>query len=101
VVPSEAFANNNVGCIFSSVCLSLSVYLSIYLSMALQPFVGPCPLFNFLILYTVGRTPWTGDQPVTSLLCYNNLVGLFELYCHVFLFTWLITVGSGSDESIY
>jgi hypothetical protein len=20
--------------------------------------------FNFLILYTVGRTPWTGDQPV-------------------------------------
>jgi hypothetical protein len=22
-------------------------------------------------------------------------------YCHVFLFTWLIIVGSGSDESIY
>jgi hypothetical protein len=21
-------------------------------------------LFSFLILYTVGRTPWTGDQPV-------------------------------------
>jgi hypothetical protein len=20
--------------------------------------------FSFLILYTVGRTPWTGDQPV-------------------------------------
>jgi hypothetical protein len=20
--------------------------------------------FNFLILYTVGRTPWTGDQPI-------------------------------------
>jgi hypothetical protein len=25
---------------------------------------GPWPLFQFLNLYTVGRTPWTGDQPV-------------------------------------
>jgi hypothetical protein len=33
-------------------------------SMALQPFVGPRPLFSFLILHTVGRTPWTGDQNV-------------------------------------
>jgi hypothetical protein len=32
--------------------------------MALQPFVGPWPFFKFLILYTVGRTSWTGDQPV-------------------------------------
>jgi hypothetical protein len=27
-----------------------SIYLSIYLSMALQPFVGPWPLFQFLDL---------------------------------------------------
>jgi hypothetical protein len=33
--------------------------------MAERPFVGPWPLFNFLILYTVGSTPWKGDQPVT------------------------------------
>jgi hypothetical protein len=42
-------------------------YLSnaeVYLSMALQPFVGPWPLFQFLDFYTVDRTPWTGDQPV-------------------------------------
>jgi hypothetical protein len=39
-------------------------YRYICLSMALQPFVGLWPLFSFLILYTVGRTPWTGDQPV-------------------------------------
>jgi hypothetical protein len=32
--------------------------------MALQPSVGPWPFFSFLILYTVGRTPWTGDRPV-------------------------------------
>jgi hypothetical protein len=25
---------------------------------------GPWPLFRFLNLCTVGRTPWTGDQPV-------------------------------------
>jgi hypothetical protein len=31
--------------------------------MALQPFVVPWPLFQFLhLFYTVGRTPWTGDQ---------------------------------------
>jgi hypothetical protein len=32
--------------------------------MALQPFVGPWPLCQFLNLYTVRRTLWTGDQPV-------------------------------------
>jgi hypothetical protein len=36
----------------------------IYLSRALQPFLGPRALFQFLDLYTVGSTPWTGDQPV-------------------------------------
>jgi hypothetical protein len=23
-------------------------------------------LFSFLIVYTVGRTPWTGDQPIAK-----------------------------------
>jgi hypothetical protein len=33
--------------------------------MALQPFVGPWPRFQFLdLFYIIGRTPWTGDQPV-------------------------------------
>jgi hypothetical protein len=44
--------------------VTFCIYLSIYLSTALQPFFGPWPLFSSLILYTVGRTPWTGDQPV-------------------------------------
>jgi hypothetical protein len=39
----------------------LLVYNSLSLSLALQPF-GWWPLFSFLILYTVGRTSWTGDQ---------------------------------------
>jgi hypothetical protein len=33
------------------------------LSMALQPTVGPWPLFSFVILYVAGRTPWTGISP--------------------------------------
>jgi hypothetical protein len=32
--------------------------------IALQPFIGPWPLFQFLNLYTAGRKPWTEDQPV-------------------------------------
>jgi hypothetical protein len=36
-----------------------------YLSMAVQSFVGPWPLFQFLNLHTVGWTPRLGDQPVT------------------------------------
>jgi hypothetical protein len=44
--------------------LSGSLFMT-YLSLSLQPFFGPLAgIFSFLILYTVGRTPWTGDQPV-------------------------------------
>jgi hypothetical protein len=32
--------------------------------MALQPFVGPWPLIQFLNPYTVAKTPWTGVMPV-------------------------------------
>jgi hypothetical protein len=39
----------------------LILFLS--LSMALQPF-EPGRFYSFSILYTVGRTPWTGNQPV-------------------------------------
>jgi hypothetical protein len=39
-------------------------YLGFYSIVALQLFVGPWPLFQFLNQCTVGRTPWTGDQPV-------------------------------------
>jgi hypothetical protein len=38
--------------------ISLSIYLRLY-----SP-CGPWSLFQFLNLYTVGRTPWTGNQPV-------------------------------------
>jgi hypothetical protein len=34
--------------------------------MALQPFIEHWPLFNFLIFYTIGRIPRTGDQPVAK-----------------------------------
>jgi hypothetical protein len=38
--------------------------LIFYSSMALQPSVGPWPFLQFRnLLYTVGRTRWTSDQP--------------------------------------
>jgi hypothetical protein len=30
-----------------------------------NPLLGFDRLFSVLILYTVGRTPWTGDQPIS------------------------------------
>jgi hypothetical protein len=42
----------------------LPICLSVYISMALQPFVGPLPLFQVLDFYKVGKTPLTGDQQV-------------------------------------
>jgi hypothetical protein len=44
-----------------SVCLS--IYLFIY-GFTVSPFFDLGRFFSFLIFYTVGRTPWTGDQPV-------------------------------------
>jgi hypothetical protein len=61
--------------VYLSVCVYLSAYLSIYLSIYLSvclsvclwlysPFLDLDHIFSFLILYTVCKTPWTGDQPV-------------------------------------
>jgi hypothetical protein len=45
--------------------INITLYASAYYYyMALHPFVGPGRLFSFIILYTFGRTPWTGDRPV-------------------------------------
>jgi hypothetical protein len=54
--------------IYLSVCLSvcLSISLSLYVSTVLLLDLGR--VFSFLILYRVGRTPWTGDRPVARLL---------------------------------
>jgi hypothetical protein len=47
--------------------LSISLYLWRY-----SPFIEPWPLFSFLILYSVGRTPWTGYQPVARQVSTNR-----------------------------
>jgi hypothetical protein len=39
---------------------SMEFYLWLY-----SPLLNLSGFFSFLILHTVGRTPWTGDQPVT------------------------------------
>jgi hypothetical protein len=44
-----------------------------YYSMALQPISGLGLLLGSVILYTIGRTPWTSDQPVARpLLTQDN-----------------------------
>jgi hypothetical protein len=40
------------------------LYIYIYPSIGLQPFVGSWRLFSSLIFYTVGSTPWAGDQSI-------------------------------------
>jgi hypothetical protein len=40
---------------------NLSIYLWLF-----SPLLDLGRFFSFLILYTVGRTPWTGDQPVAK-----------------------------------
>jgi hypothetical protein len=51
---------------FTMICVVISIYLSIYLSIygSTVLFVGPWPLFRCLNPMHVGRTAWTGDQPV-------------------------------------
>jgi hypothetical protein len=39
----------------------VSIYQWLYI-----PLLGLGRFFSFFIFYTVGRTPWTGDQPVTK-----------------------------------
>jgi hypothetical protein len=49
--------------------IPISTYLPTYLPTYVPTYLwlySPCghwPLFQFLNLYTVGRTPWSGDQP--------------------------------------
>jgi hypothetical protein len=56
----------------SSILLFPSSYLSVRPSVRLSIYLwvySPCgswPPFQFLNLYTFGRTPWTGDQPVAK-----------------------------------
>jgi hypothetical protein len=43
--------------------IAISLLAIFYSIMTVEPFFGPWVLFQVLNLYTVGRTPWTGDQP--------------------------------------
>jgi hypothetical protein len=47
----------------SCMCRTAEVYLYIYLWLY-SPLLDLGSFFSFLILYTVSRTPWAGDQPV-------------------------------------
>jgi hypothetical protein len=50
-------------------CYSISEVKNIFIHPWLyRPLSDLGRFFSFLILYTVGKTPWTGDQPVASSL---------------------------------
>jgi hypothetical protein len=59
---------DRVDCMVNLSDLFYKVYSGNNLSLSLSLWLcSPLDLghfFRFLILYTVGRTPWTGDQPV-------------------------------------
>jgi hypothetical protein len=42
--------------------------------MTLEPFVGPWPLFQFFVFYTVVRIPGLADQPVARRLTAHRMV---------------------------
>jgi hypothetical protein len=47
-----------------------------------SPFVGPCPLFSFLILHTVGRTPWARDHTAVRPLLTHRKTQTQNKYTH-------------------
>jgi hypothetical protein len=53
--------------------------------MALQPFVGSSPLFGFLILCTVGKTPWMGDRPVVRPLPIHRTTKAQNKHTEIFM----------------
>jgi hypothetical protein len=63
---SEFYYYRNTMCSFRSY-LEHSFLFSFFFSMA-PHFFGSWPLFSFLILYTVCRTPWAEDQPIARSL---------------------------------
>jgi hypothetical protein len=71
-LPTEDIFCNSSSCF---ICVTLISLTSVSTNKCIQtlhiihlwlhsPFLGPWPLFSFLIFYTIGMTPWTGDQPV-------------------------------------
>jgi hypothetical protein len=55
------------------VAISITTRATVAAVVDPRPFVGPCPLFQFLNVHTVGGNPWTGDQPVARpLLTYKT-----------------------------
>jgi hypothetical protein len=82
--------------IYLSVCLS--VCLSIYVSMTRSP-CGPWPLFQFLNPYTVGRTPWKGDQPVARPLPTHGINAHTDVHISSGIRTRDPSVRAGEDGS--
>jgi hypothetical protein len=65
------------------------------LSMDLQLFVVPWPIFSFLMLYRVSRTPCTADQPVASPLPSHRVSQTQNKHTNFDPSVWVGEAGSG------
>jgi hypothetical protein len=56
-------------------------------------------LFSFLILYTVGRTPWTGDQPVARPPPTHTTTQTQNIHTQTYIRTHDSSVPAGEDHA--
>jgi hypothetical protein len=64
--------------------------------MAAQPFVGS---FSLLFLYTIGRTPWTGDQPVARPLPTHRINAHTDIHASSGIRTDDLSIRESEDRS--
>jgi hypothetical protein len=50
-----------------------------------SPFLGPGYFFSFLILYTEGSAPCTGDQPVARTQPTQGITNIINTYIHTYM----------------
>jgi hypothetical protein len=93
--------------IYLSICLSiylcLSVCLSIYLSILCSPFLNLGRFFSFIILHTVGRAPWTGDEPIARPLFTHRTTQIQNKRTHIYVLSGIrthdLSVRASEDSS--
>jgi hypothetical protein len=72
---------------------NLLIYVRLY------SLCGPWSLFRLLNVYTVGRTPWTGDQPVARPLLTHRTAHTAEIHASSGIRTHDPSVRAGEDGS--
>jgi hypothetical protein len=88
-------------CLSMAFSISLSVCLSIYLWVYSTFLLDLGRFFSFLILYVVGRTPWTGYQPVARPLPAHRINAHTDIHASCGLRTHDPSVRAGEEGSCH